>query len=51
MSLNRSDMRAVIFALAAGAGFVDPCDPADDTTERIESLFSGVAETLGIEGI
>jgi hypothetical protein len=71
MSLNRSDMRALIFALASGAGFIDvgadcTCpknrsfqaehsgycryDP-NDTINRAVSLFSGVAETLGIEGI
>lgn len=59
LELNPGDMTAVILALATAVGFVtwEDVDAADEsldrdsTRERAESLFSGIAETLGIEGI
>jgi hypothetical protein len=62
MSLNRSDMQALIFALATSAGFVGWDDQKDlsrkglgsnpeELADRAMSLFSGIAETLGVEGV
>lgn len=48
MSLNRSDMATVIEALSIGAGF---WQPTDEDFDRMTSLFSSIAETLGVEGI
>lgn len=51
MVLNHGDMEALIWVLATTVGFVSLDDIDDDVRERAESLFSGIAETLGIEGI
>lgn len=51
MTLNASDMEALISVLATTVGFVSLDDLDDEIRERAESLFSGIAETLGIEGI
>jgi len=55
MELNETDMSAVIWALATAVGFVSwddrEAEDADELRERAESLFSSIAETLGVEGI
>ena len=53
LELNRDDMVALITALATSVGFVtwDDGEVPDPIRERAESLFSGIAETLGVEGI
>lgn len=51
MVLNHEDMEALIWILSTPAGFVSLDDIPEDMRDRAESLFSGIAETLGIEGI
>lgn len=59
MTLNPSDMEALIWSLASHVGFVTvpECEDADrcngdcSPSDKVVSLFSGIAETLNIEGI
>lgn len=49
MELNRSDMEALITGLAS-AWTGNPVGD-DEMCDRIMSLYSGIAQTLGIEGV
>jgi hypothetical protein len=59
MKLNKSDMEALIWSLASHVGFVSvpECDPEGNCNgdcspaDKVLSLFSGIAETLNIEGV
>jgi hypothetical protein len=51
MVLNHGDMEALIWVMSTTVGFVSLEDIPEDIRERAESLFTGIAETLGIEGI
>lgn len=51
LTLQPDDMSALIFALATAVGYVDWGDAEEGVREQAESLFSGIAETLDIEGI
>jgi hypothetical protein len=51
MRLNVGDLEAVTFALATSVGFVSWDDASVELRDRATSLFSGIAGTLGIEGI
>jgi hypothetical protein len=48
MSLTPTEMAPLLWALAAQAGFVEV---PEDMAEEAVSLLSGIAETLGIEGV
>lgn len=51
LNLNADDMAALVFALATAVGYVSWDDAGEEVQERAMSLFSGIAETLGIEGV
>lgn len=51
ITLNHGDMEALVWILSTSVGFVSLDDIPEDMRDRAESLFSGIAETLGIEGI
>ena len=48
MTLTPTDMTPLVWALAAQAGFIEL---DDDMADQAVSIFSSIAETLGIEGI
>jgi len=51
MTANQGDTEALIWILSTSVGFVSLGDIPEDMRDRAESLFSSIAETLGIEGI
>lgn len=48
MTLNAEDMKVVLRALSLSTGYYQM---TEEEEERAHSLFSGIAETLGIEGV
>lgn len=51
MALTPPDMCALIRCLAVSVGFISPDDIPEGDTDAAMSLFSGIGETLDVEGI